>query len=266
MLIESHRGWATRFPENTMAAFAGAQAEGYDMIELDLRVTADGFWVILHDPTINRTARDASGHAPEEKLSIAEITLAQALSYEYGSWFSPEFSGEKLPELHDVLAFALEKKIPLKFDNVWQVAPAHAQASFLSAIAHSPARNYCGLTCRTIAAVKSAVAAIPDVNIHYDGPWDSDTKRSLMSLVPKNRLTVWRRLDNPHTSWCDVPPVTVEDAADIHTCAALGLWLLKKPEELALANMFGADIIETDGSLRPNAPGFSSSAGLSPQK
>ena len=252
MRIELHRGWAVRFPENTMAAFAGAQAAGYDMIELDPRYTADGCCVILHDPTINRTGRDKNGNAPAEPMPIHEITLAQAQGYEYGSWFAPEFAGEKLPELKTVLDFAAEKRIPFKFDNIWNAFSVQEQATFLADIACSPAKAYCELTCRTAEAVKTAIDALPSVKIHYDGPWNSMVKAELMELIPMERLTVWRRLDNPCTALCSVPPITAEDAEDIHTCALLGLWLLKEPEELAQAAAFDADIVETDGSLPPN--------------
>jgi glycerophosphoryl diester phosphodiesterase len=52
VLIIGHRGASAAYPENTLAAFAGAAAQGADGVELDLRRTADGGVVVRHDPTL----------------------------------------------------------------------------------------------------------------------------------------------------------------------------------------------------------------------
>lgn len=51
----AHRGDATRYLENTLAAFAGAAHLGIHHVELDVQVTADGVPIILHDPNLART-------------------------------------------------------------------------------------------------------------------------------------------------------------------------------------------------------------------
>ena len=74
--LQAHRGVCTEYPENTMAAFKGAILQGYEVIELDPNVTADGKFVILHDDTITRTARTATGSIPEETRKVSEMTYA----------------------------------------------------------------------------------------------------------------------------------------------------------------------------------------------
>lgn len=55
MLLLAHRGDHRRAPENTLAAFAAAlEAPGVDGLELDVRASADGFAVVLHDATLTR--------------------------------------------------------------------------------------------------------------------------------------------------------------------------------------------------------------------
>ncbi len=54
-LIIAHRGASAHAPENTLAAFTLAWRHGADAIETDLRLTADGEVVALHDPTLTRT-------------------------------------------------------------------------------------------------------------------------------------------------------------------------------------------------------------------
>lgn len=65
----SHRGYTQKFAENTRAAFDAARKAGFDMIETDLRVTADGHIVLYHDRTLTKLGR------PD--LSIEQLTKAE---------------------------------------------------------------------------------------------------------------------------------------------------------------------------------------------
>lgn len=53
-LALAHRGDWSGAPENTLAAFAAAERAGADLIELDIRLTADGELAVVHDPTFER--------------------------------------------------------------------------------------------------------------------------------------------------------------------------------------------------------------------
>jgi glycerophosphoryl diester phosphodiesterase len=53
-LAIAHRGDPFAHRENTLAAFAAAVGAGADMIELDVRRTADGAAAVVHDPTLER--------------------------------------------------------------------------------------------------------------------------------------------------------------------------------------------------------------------
>ena len=55
-MITAHRGASFEFPENTVLAMRKAVEAGADMIEFDLRGTADGVPLLLHDETIDRTS------------------------------------------------------------------------------------------------------------------------------------------------------------------------------------------------------------------
>jgi glycerophosphoryl diester phosphodiesterase len=60
-MLVAHRGGAGLAPENTLAAFERALSWwGADMLELDVRLTADGEVVVIHDATVDRTT-DGSG-------------------------------------------------------------------------------------------------------------------------------------------------------------------------------------------------------------
>jgi glycerophosphoryl diester phosphodiesterase len=93
--VAGHRGAAGRAPENTCASFRLAWELGADMVELDVRLTADGHPVVLHDPTLDRTTSGTG--------RVAERTLAEIRSLDAGSHFGPAFAGERVPALAEVL-------------------------------------------------------------------------------------------------------------------------------------------------------------------
>ncbi|MEM1610403.1 MAG: glycerophosphodiester phosphodiesterase [Sulfolobales archaeon] len=61
-LIIAHRGYPAKYRENTIASFLAAKELGADMMEIDVRVSADGSLVAIHDPDIHgrpvRSVRD----------------------------------------------------------------------------------------------------------------------------------------------------------------------------------------------------------------
>jgi glycerophosphoryl diester phosphodiesterase len=59
-LVVAHRGASLAQPENTLAAFEAALQAGADAVELDVRLTADGIPVVLHDPDVSATT-DGTG-------------------------------------------------------------------------------------------------------------------------------------------------------------------------------------------------------------
>lgn len=91
----AHRGASGTRPENTLAAFQRAIDLGADMIELDVTLTRDEELVVIHDETLERTT---DGRGPVRSLLLEEIRRLDA-----GSWFAPEFAGERVPTLAEVL-------------------------------------------------------------------------------------------------------------------------------------------------------------------
>lgn len=99
----SHRGYSTTAPENTLPAFRLAKQNGFDAVETDVRFTSDGVPICLHDPTINRTARNSDGTTISETINIEDITYAQALTYDFGIWKNAIYEGTKIPTLEEFL-------------------------------------------------------------------------------------------------------------------------------------------------------------------
>lgn len=95
VIVVGHRGTRKFAPENTIAAFDAAIAMGARAIEMDLRMTKDGEFVVMHDATVDRTT-DGRGR-------VAALTLAEIKRLDAGSWFDPRFAGEKVPTFREAL-------------------------------------------------------------------------------------------------------------------------------------------------------------------
>lgn len=93
-LIFAHRGAAADAPENTLAAFELAVAQGAHGIELDAKLSADGEIIVFHDPGLERTTNGRG--------RVADLPLAALRELDAGSSFSPAFRGEKIPTLAEV--------------------------------------------------------------------------------------------------------------------------------------------------------------------
>jgi glycerophosphoryl diester phosphodiesterase len=93
-----HRGASQVAPENTLAAFRAAHEMGADGVELDVSLCADGEVVVIHDNTVDRTT---DGQGLVRKLRLESLEGLDA-----GSWFGPEFAGERIPSLREVMEWA----------------------------------------------------------------------------------------------------------------------------------------------------------------
>ena len=90
----NHRGWYSA-PENTIPAYKASKQNGFSIVECDVRFTSDGIPVLLHDATINRTARNADGTTISETISIGSITYSEALEYDFGIYKNAQYAGTK---------------------------------------------------------------------------------------------------------------------------------------------------------------------------
>lgn len=90
-VIVCHRGACLVAPENTFASLERAIDLGADVVEFDVRPSRDGILYVVHDTTVDRTT-DGTGRVAD--LLSSELDVLDA-----GSWFGPEYAGERLPRL-----------------------------------------------------------------------------------------------------------------------------------------------------------------------
>ena len=100
----AHRGASGYAPENTHAAFELAIEMGADKIETDIQLSRDSELVLFHDATVDRVT-DGSG-------AVEDFTLAELRELDCGAWFGPEFAGQRIVTLAELLETYLDR-IPL---------------------------------------------------------------------------------------------------------------------------------------------------------
>jgi glycerophosphoryl diester phosphodiesterase len=112
----AHRGYSAVAPENTLPALAAGALAGATLIEFDVRTTADGVPVVIHDRTVDRTTGGTG--------NVWDLTEAEIRALDAGSWFSPGYAGTRVPLLSEVLevlaeaALLLEIKPPATLEQV----------------------------------------------------------------------------------------------------------------------------------------------------
>ncbi len=87
-LVLGHRGYRARHPENTLLAFREALAVGADGVECDVQKTADGRYVVIHDPSVDRVTG--------QRGDVAAMTLADLKRLDFGA-------GQSIPTLEELL-------------------------------------------------------------------------------------------------------------------------------------------------------------------
>lgn len=90
----NHRGWIDA-PENTLSAVRMSKIMGYKYVEIDIVFTSDGIPVLSHDSTIDRCSNGTG--------KISEMTYEQLRQYDFGSWKSSKYTGEKIPNFKEFL-------------------------------------------------------------------------------------------------------------------------------------------------------------------
>lgn len=91
------------YPENTLPAFEHASNMGVDLVEIDVKRTSDGFFILSHDETIDRVSNGTG--------KISEMTLSDLRQYDFsyvGGQKMPKFVNElvKIPTLEEAIITA----------------------------------------------------------------------------------------------------------------------------------------------------------------
>ena len=110
--VTAHRGASGLAPENTIASVKKAIELKADYSEIDAQEISDGSIILFHDTSLNRTTGNNG--------NIWNQTLQTLSQMEAGSWFSEEFTGEKIPLLEEIIDLAndaMKLNIELKMNG-----------------------------------------------------------------------------------------------------------------------------------------------------
>lgn len=115
--VIAHRGASHYAPENTLAAFKKAAQLGIKWVEFDVMQAACDELIIFHDELLDRTT---NGKGPVDQQPYSYLRTLDA-----GSWFNPEFYGERIPTLIQLIEFL--EKTNMNANVEIKALPAHAE-------------------------------------------------------------------------------------------------------------------------------------------
>jgi glycerophosphoryl diester phosphodiesterase len=139
--IIAHRGSMATEPENTLRSFLRAQADRADELELDLRCSADGEVVVMHDDTVERTT---DGHGRVGALSLAELRGLNA------------GRGEQIPTIREVLA-AVRLPVQAEIKDIAALEP------FAGIVAETGAAGRITVSATSADTLRAAARVMPGV-------------------------------------------------------------------------------------------------------
>lgn len=214
----AHRGASALAPENTLSAIQLAADLGATMVEVDLQQTADDELVLFHDDKLNRTS---NGNGPLWKKTLKELQLLDA-----GSWFSPQFTGEKIPTLESLIStmgnqlnFNIELKLHGHERNLEQLVAGKLQKLDCA--------NSCLITSidhQTINRLQNIAPHLKTGYIIEKGHWkDSLLQAKVEVLSLEKTLITAERVQRAHAAGKEIHAWTVNKESEMKNLQAMGV-------------------------------------------
>nr|WP_323378172.1 glycerophosphodiester phosphodiesterase [Streptomyces smaragdinus] len=236
--VIAHRGASEEAPEHTLAAYRTAIESGADALECDIRLTADGHLVCVHDWRVNRTS---NGRGAVSKLELADLN-----ALDFGSWMkqpqngeSPEWERTSVLTLDRLLRLvaesprrvelAIETKHPTRWAGQVEEKLVELLRRYeLDRPSGDSAVRVMSFSARSLARVRAELPRVPTVFLmqfvrprYRDGslPAGVGVAGPSMRFVRGHPEYVERvrRAGHPVHVW------TVDDPADVELCARLGV-------------------------------------------
>jgi glycerophosphoryl diester phosphodiesterase len=238
--IVAHAGGLAAAPQNTVAAVQLAVRHGADVIENDFQVTADGKLVVIHDTSLAMTTNVEEVFPDRAPWNVGDFTLAEIRRLDAGSWFAPEFAGQRVPTLRewaravgDDTDMLIEAKTP-------ELYPA-MEAIVTRELATRP-------------VFRRALRQDRLVVMSFNHPWLQALHR-LSRDVPIGLIYAWRPTPEElevASRWADsfVPAMSVVDRETVTAARRLGLrvfiWTVNLPADMQTLVGWRVDGIITD--------------------
>ncbi|MFE9459735.1 glycerophosphodiester phosphodiesterase [Streptomyces californicus] len=243
--VIAHRGASDDAPEHTLAAYRKAIEDGADALECDVRLTADGHLVCVHDRRVNRTSNGRG--------AVSALELADLAALDFGSWKDREESPDWDPvpgELTSVLTLerllelftevratgrplqlAIETKHPTRWAGQVEERLLRTLKRFgldaPPADEPSPIRVM-SFSARSLHRVQSAAPTLPTVYLmQFVSPRMRDGRLPAGSRIAGPGMRIVRShpgyIERLHRAGHRVHVWTVNESADVDLCAELGV-------------------------------------------
>jgi len=234
--IIAHRGASHDAPENTLASVNLAWERNAPSVEIDVYLSRDKQVVVYHDKTTKRIGgRDRA---------VKDQTLAELRQLDVGSWKDPEFKGEQIPTLDDVL-----ETVPAGSHLFIEIKAGVEIVPHIAEMLHQwrPARRRAVVIAFSFDVATSMKRAMPGIPVYWlvsfeqskqDGRWQPDVE----SVIRKTKEA---GLDGINTNV--TPLMTRELVARVHTEGlAYYVWTVNDPGDARFLRDIGIDGITTD--------------------
>lgn len=238
--VVAHRGSNEDEPEHSLAAYLQAIDDGADAVECDIRLTADGTLVCVHDRRIDRTS---TGRGVVSRLTLAQL-MAHDFSGPHTTWRdfeSPPPDGTRtgvltlrtllatLLDTSPTIGFAIEAKHPVRFGRYVELSLVELLEYFGLARPRGRARvRVMSFSATALRRVRRLAPELPTVLLMDLIPrWRRDG--SLPSGIPTAGVSVERLHTDPgyvervRRRGGSVHVWTVDDPQDADLCLDLGV-------------------------------------------
>lgn len=223
-VLYAHRGFSGKYPENSPLAFYKAKEEtDCDGIESDVHITRDGKLVIFHDATVERTS-DGTGF-------IKDKTYEEMLQLDIGSWKSPEFAGQHIWTLGQLLDFCKETGLLLNLElKNYEVFYEGLEARVIEEIVSRQMEDRVSISSFNHISMQIFKLLNPEIEtgLLYDKPYlDMDAyiaRSNADNMHPRYMLMQYQpgHMKLFHDNGMKINVWTVDDPADIKDMIRLG--------------------------------------------
>lgn len=214
--VFGHRGYASKYPENTRSSFLAALELGVDGLEFDIHFSKDGEIVVIHDEHLDRTTNG--------KGLVVQHTLAELKELDAGSSFSEEFRGERILTLEELLHLVVEwgKPVRLNIESKSGVVPYPGleERAYQMVVQHGLADNVIFSSFNHY-VLRDLKKSHPDVSIgllYMEGlvdPWVYANYLDAQALHPLYLSIDESVVQGAHQTGLAVNPFTVNDEKDM---------------------------------------------------
>lgn len=232
--LVAHRGYALRYPENTLESLRAAIRAGAGYIEFDVQITADHVPVLLHDPDLWRTGGD-------ERV-VMDLTLDQLWKIEVNEdrRFHGSYSGVRVPTLEDAVALIVENPaiaafVEIKGESVRRFGRQLVLDRVMGAL--SPALDRCFVISFDIESVKLARDRGARVVGWVLPEWGEATRAAAGQLAPDYLFCDYRMVPDEAELWPGAWRWALYEVIDPELALALAAHGARFVETMAIGEM-----------------------------